>query len=151
MSKLAPKPLNLEASPIWKEADRIAEFMFTLSDTVSDDERWLSYHKMRQASSDLIFYVSMALGNGSPGGQEYEWGLARKSVAGLKTMYRFAARRGVFAIDPKMMVSLDKLIKVIDKELKQAYDRADAVDERSLKPWLKKYKMWQEMSKEPKI
>lgn len=149
--KLMPKLAKLEASPIWKEANRIAERIYKITADYPDEEKWQSRHKLRQSASDLIFYVALGLGNGAPGGQEFDWGYARKSITALKTIYRFAGRQGFLEIDPAIMVDLDRLVEAVDTELAEAYERVDQLEQNTLKPWLKKYRIWQEISKEPKL
>lgn len=150
-SKLMPELVKLESSPVWKEANRIAEYMYKITANIPEEDRWQSPHKMRLAANDMIFNVALGLGNGAPSGQEFDWGYARKYVAGLKTMYRFWCRQGSVAIDPEIMVALDRLTDMIDAELKTAYERAEKLEQENLKPWLKKYKMWQEMAEGPKL
>ncbi|HSX36018.1 MAG TPA: hypothetical protein VLH84_03745 [Patescibacteria group bacterium] len=149
MSSLkTPEPLKLENSALWKEVNSLVEHLYGRLSALPEDEKWNSVYKIRTASTDLVFYVGMALGNGAPMGGEYEWGNARKHAAALKTIYRHVGRLKLMELDPDVMVRLDKIIKQIDEELAVAYKRIDAVNDAELKPWLEKYRIWQEMNKE---
>ncbi len=146
-----PKPLKLEQTHVWKEANAIAEHVYSKLEDLPEEEKWSFAQKLRMCASDLMFHIALALGNGSPTGMEYEWGQSRKYAAGMLTMYRFAGRQHFFELDPQIMVRLSALIVEIDTSLASAYQQAEAYQEKDMQPWLEKYKIWQQISKEPKI
>jgi site-specific recombinase XerD len=139
---------KLEDNSIWKEANAIAEFMYDAMEELPRTEEWRTKSKIHMASNDLIFYVAQAIGNGSPGATEYDWGASRKHLFALKTMYRFACRQKYIDLDPEMMARIDKLLQQVSEEADKAYEKTRLQYKDELKPWLEKYKLWKEMQNE---
>ncbi len=140
-----PMTRSLENEPAWKEANSIATHMYGKLRELPPEEEWDTKRKLQSSAVDLIFYVSQALGNGAAA-NEYEWGLARKAAAGLKTVYRFAGRQKFIRLDPDVMLQLGGMTKMIDGELAKAHERLEAADEAELDLWREKYKLWRKTS-----
>lgn len=144
MSKLLFK--NLEEEPLWKESCDIAEVVYGLLGEIPDEEKYNTTSKLRSSANDLIYYVSMAVGNTSQLNREYDWSNARRFASALKTMYRFSGRQGFFEIDPEFMVKIDAIIDQVDVQLDEALKDTKAAGKADIKPYLEKYQMWKEMN-----
>jgi len=150
-STKSSKPQKIEDSSIWKEANALAEFVYTKLPEFPDEERWDSQRKLRTAANELIFNIAKAVTNTIPMGAKYDWSYARKELAALKTMYRFAGRQKFIELDPEIMVRLDHLGTAIDAELASAREaevkETKRMQTEDLKPWQEKYRLWKEMEK----
>jgi hypothetical protein len=142
MSKqMPPKPLKLETEPLWKEACSLAEYMYGKLAEFPEEEKWQSENKLRTEANNLLYFISQGLGNASPSNREYEWGLARRSISALKTIYRFATRQKFIELEPEIMVRLDGLLKLIDVEVAKAYADTEAYNKQDMADWRKKYEL----------
>ncbi len=139
---------KLEDNSLWKETGEIVEYMYAKLHELPAEEKWDTESKLRTSANNLLFTVSQAIGDASPGGSEYEWGSARKYASGLKAMYRFAYRQNFIELEPSMMVRLNKLIEAIDDEVAQAYKQTEAHNKKEIELWHKKYRLWKETNKD---
>ena len=129
-------------------ATEIAENMYDIASDFPPDEDWRTAGKLRNAASDLLFYVAQGVGDIDSSTSQHEWRFAHKQVSALKITYKFSAKQGFTEINPDIMVKLDDLSENIQKEFKRSEKQKDAEAEKDLKPWLKKYELWKEMQNE---
>lgn len=148
---MKPKSLYLRNDPLWKEVYALADYMYKKHEELIDnfpDEKWATGGKLHDSANDSMFYVSQAIGVSVPGASEYEWSHARKSLFALQSMYIFACKQKFLELEPSTVVRIDKLIQEIDERIvitkKEIKERSDA----DLEPWLEKYRLWKEISKE---
>lgn len=142
-----PKLEKLENEPLWVETCAIVEYIYSLLHELPEEEQWTTTQKLRAGSNDLLYYLSQAISNSSPGALEYEWSNVRKQASGLKAMYRFAGKQKFIDLDPEIMVRLDKLLTEIDKKVVAGYKQTQATYESEITQWRKKYEIWKEMQK----
>jgi hypothetical protein len=133
--KASNKQFRLEENELWREACDLAEYMYGKLHELPEEEKWDTEVKLRHAANDLMFYVSQAVGNASPSGNEYDWSLTRKCAFGLKTIYRFAGRQKFIELEPKIMVRTDKLIREIDAKIAEAYKQTEAKNRTDFERW----------------
>jgi hypothetical protein len=155
MSK-SVKPVKLEDVPLWREADALAEHMYSLLPQFPPEEEWNSKVKLRNAACDLMFWSSMALApvssvaDASPTSREADWAWFGKYANTLKAVYRFAGRQKFIKLDPDIMVRLDKLCEAAAAGFEQARKRAEEYQKKEtakeLKPWLEKYEIWKKLN-----
>src|SRR5665213_2647543 len=103
------------------EASVIAESMYAVADAIeadSDDEKYRTISKLKNAANDAYFYVAQASGAGKNQALEFDCIFARKNLNTLKSMYVFASKLGMVELDPDEVVRIDKLIDTIDAEQK---------------------------------
>lgn len=148
----AKKPHKLEDDPLWREANELAEYFYGKLAEFPEEEKWHTASKLHNAAADFVFWMGLSLSNVSATGQEHDWAHARKYTGALKTMYRFAGRQHFIDLDPQIMVRLNKLLEQIDDRIEQGKAKSEAFQatesEKDLRPWLKKYQIWKEMSNE---
>ena len=145
---LKPELRTLEKEPIWKEANALAEYMYSKLGDFPTEEKWTTGAKVRSTANDLMYYAALALGNASYGSSEYEWASLRKHALALKTLYRFASRQDFIELDPEIMVRFDSFVRQVDRELVKAYKKTALAGDKEMEPWLKKYALWKEMQNE---
>jgi hypothetical protein len=63
-------------------------------------------------------------------------------------MYIFAAKQNMTELDPELIVKIDKLVSQIDAEQDSSQNEIKRKTEEELKPWLEKYRIWREISKD---
>ncbi|MDB5164709.1 MAG: hypothetical protein JWL89_335 [Candidatus Saccharibacteria bacterium] len=143
-----PKLEPMEKSELWQEACSLAEYMYGLLTDFPPEESYNVAGKLRMAAIDLMYAVSQGLGNSNPSGREYDWGYARKSINGLKTIYRFAGKQKFIALDPDIMVRFDKLLKQIDTEVAKGYKESAAYYDKEMQTWRLKYEIWKKDNNE---
>lgn len=144
MSRPARPRVKLEEEPLWKLANEVAEEVYKVLPEIPEEEKWDTAVKLRTAANNMLFSVGEAVGNGGPATMEYEWGDARKYMAALKTMYRFAGRQHFIEIDPELMVKLDKGMQIIDDELRKSYELTEKANQDELEMWRDRYRLWKE-------
>lgn len=141
---------KLESNKIWKDANAIAEYMYSILGDFPIDETWVSGRKIRSASNDLIFYVAQGIAYTVNPGDEYDWANAKKQLFSLKTIYEFSIKQGFVAQDPSIVVKIDRLFDAIDKELEKAKVQTEDFKNDDIKHWQKKYKIWKSMNEAKK-
>lgn len=114
----------------------------------SDEEKWRTVSKLKNAANDAYFYVAQVSGAGKKQAVEFDCVYARKNLNTLKSMYIFASKTGMSKLDPEQVVRIDKLIAKIDAENKASQKEIKFKTEEELKPWLEKYRIWQQISKD---
>jgi hypothetical protein len=144
MTKPEPELTKLEDSKIWLETEAIVDYMYGLLGDFTEDEKYASESKLRNASNDLLFSVAEAIGDSSPAATEYVWSYVRKHAMGLKAIYRFCARQKMIEIEPSIMVRLDKLLKMVDQEVKKAYERTKQTHKAEVEHWKQTYRLQKE-------
>jgi hypothetical protein len=110
----------LRDNPIWKETYAIVEDIYSRIDKLIEehpDEKWATASKLRNAASDSLYYVSQSVGNAVLETSGYDWNNARKHLFSLQTMYIFAAKQQLLAMDPELIVKIDNLFKQIDANI----------------------------------
>src|SRR5581483_6522835 len=112
--KLQLRKITDEA--LWKEANAIAEYMFSVVRDFPESETYYSASKLRGAALNMLTYVAEALAGTVPSTTETDWSWARKAVAALRTLYPFSAKQNFIQLEPAMVVRLDKMMAMIDKE-----------------------------------
>ncbi len=133
------------------EASVIAQSMYEAADAVeesSDEEKWRTVSKLKNAANDAYFYVAQVSGAGKNKAIEFDCIYARKNLNALKSMYLFASKTGLIKLDPNEVIRIDKLIIRIDTELESSQNETKLKTEEDLKPWLEKYQIWKKISKD---
>ena len=143
-----PKLIPIEKDTLWKEACDLTDYMYDLLSQFPEEEKWESERKLRTEANEMMLAVSIACGNSSPSGVEYDWSQARKHVAGLKTIYRFSARQKFIDLDPSIMVRLSELMERIDERVKQSYEVTHARIKSEWHEYEEKYRLWSKMNHE---
>lgn len=145
--KKSPQPIfnKVEESPLWKQANDLAETMYVATGQLPEDEKWTHGYKFKNAATDLIFYTTQALANTARAGSEHDWNQARKAAYAMRTEYRFAGRQKWFELDPEVMVRIDSFIKQVDKEIIKSAKMADDANQYDLDLWREKYKLWSKL------
>lgn len=138
--------VKLEDNRLWREANELAEFMYSKLVLLPADEKYETIRKLRSSSNDLIFYIGQAASNKIPVGAEFEWGHASRSLGALKTMYRFACRQGFLELDPQIMVRIDKLVENVQLEVSKSAEMAKQNEEHQLDVWREQYRLWRAMN-----
>ena len=133
------------------EVSFIAESMYAVADAIetdSDDEKYRTISKLKNAANDAYFYVAQVSGAGKNQALEFDCIFARKNLNTLKSMYVFASKLVIVELDPEEVVRIDKLIAMIDAEQKASQKETKLKTEEELKLWLEKYRIWQKISKD---
>ena len=138
---------KLTKNSLWKEANAIAEHMYSKLDELAHtpDEEWNSERKIRNAANDVIFFVAQAVGNFLPDAAEYDWNSARKNLFALRTIYTFAHKQKFISLEPEIVVKIDGLLAMIDKEIIAARQEIEMKSKKDMEPWLEKYRLWKDM------
>ena len=123
---------QVEDSVMWKETNYVVAQIYDILSDLPDDEKWQTTFRLRSAANELLFVVTQALANSAPTRTEYEWSSARRAVHALKTMYRFAGRQKFIKVDPDIMLALDRIVKGVDKEVLNAYQRTKDFNKQEL-------------------
>jgi len=142
----------MKENSIINEASVIAESMYEVARTIeanySFDEKYRTASKLKNAANDSYFYVAQVTGAGKNQALEFDCISARKYLNTLKSMYIFASKQGMADLEPEQIVRIDKLVAKIDAEQKASQKEIKRRTEEELKPWLKKYRIWQKISKD---
>lgn len=139
--------IKLEDDPIWKEACDIAEYIYSVIDDLPDEEKYTTKFKLRSAANDLIFFAAQACSGAMPSVKQNDWGYVRRTLGGLKTMYRFASVRQKFInLEPEIMIRITKLSKEVDKRLEEAHRETKEYEEKETGQWRERYQLWKEAS-----
>jgi four helix bundle protein len=116
------KELNkLETSKMWREAQRVAVYMYELIDELQEEERISLGYRLRSSAFDITSDISEAEGAIDQKSMEYALGMARKSLFGLKNAYLFLGALKELKIDPDIMVSMDKIESEINLRVKRIW------------------------------
>lgn len=141
---------ELRFNPMWKETYEIVEYIYgKIVDLISNfpDEQWNTASKLRNAASDSLFYVSLAVGNISEMSGEYDWNYARKYLFLLQSMYIFATKQKFLELEPEIIVKIDKLLREIEVQIKQSKRKEEERNKKELERWLEKYRLWLKIQK----
>lgn len=147
---MADVPAKLRDNQLWKEVYSLAGLIYAkLDDLVANfpDEKWNSASRLRNAANDSLFYVSLAVGSATPETSLHDWNSARRNLFALQSVYTFAAKQKFFELEPEVIVTIDRLLKVVDKEMDASRLAAERREQKELEPWLEKYRLWQTIQK----
>lgn len=142
---MQPVLTKVEDSPLWKEANALAELIYGITGQLPEEEKWTIGYKFKNAATDLIFYTTQALASTSRGGAEQDWSQARKAAYAMRTEYRFSGRQKWTELDPEVMVRIDTFIKQVDHEITKNAKMADDANQYDLDLWREKYKIWSKL------
>lgn len=141
----------MKKSPLLDDVNSIAEAMYKIANAIETDvldERWRTASKLKNAANDAYFYVAQVTGAGESQALEFDCINARKYLNTLKAMYIFAAKQNMTELEPELVIKIDRLVAKIDIEQASSQKEIKRKIEEELKPWLEKYRIWQQMSKD---
>jgi len=141
----------MKESPLLEQIAAIAKSMYGIADAIelnAIDEKWRTANKIKNAANDSYFYVAQVVGAGKNNALEFDCITARKHLNTLKSMYIFATKQDLTELDPELVVNIQNLVKEIDSAKEAAKTEMQRKTEEELKPWLEKYQIWQEISKD---
>jgi site-specific recombinase XerD len=133
-----------------KEASALAHSMYEVANAIETellDEKWRTASKLKNAANDSYFYMAQVFGAGKAQALEFDCISARKNLNTLKAMYVFAAKQNMTELDPALVVKIEKMISEIDAAQESSQTEVKRKAEEELKPWLEKYRIWQQISK----
>lgn len=136
---------KVEESPLWKEANELAELIYAATTQLPEEEKWMHGYKFKNVATDLIFNTTQALASTSRAGAEHDWNQVRKAAYTMRTEYRFSGRQKWTELDPEVMVRIDSFIKQVDKEIIKSAKMADDANQYDLDLWREKYKLWSKL------
>ena len=140
---------SLRTDPMWKELFSLAKYVYDELEKEPNDfpegEEWNTKSKLRNAVNDSVYSVAKALGNWSKGGAEYEWNGARKSLAGLLSMYVLAGKRHFLNLDPEIVVRIETLISQCGQQVVAEREAAKLREQEELEPWMEKYRIYEKL------
>lgn len=114
------KVTKLEDSKLWQLASQIAEQCYGLLDDFPEEEKWGMQNKVRTRAFDLSSDIAEAIGSIDPRDIKWQLGLARRDLFGLKNALRLANKSGYTEVPPELMIQIDKISELIDKEIDDA-------------------------------
>lgn len=117
MSDILKPEEKLEQNELWKLAVELAESFYALLAELPEEEKWGMQSKLRQRSFELTSDIAEAVGSIDPREKVYGYGLARRSLFGLKNVYSLASKAGFVSVDPDVMVKIDKITTLLDQEI----------------------------------
>lgn len=141
----------MKENSLVNEVSAIAAAIYEVADSIEAnevDEKWRTVSKLKNAANDAYFYVSQVVGAGKGQSAEFDCISARKNLNTIKSMYVFASRQRMTELDPELVVSIDKAITAIDAEQVAGQKEVKRRTEEEMKPWLEKYRIWKEISKD---
>jgi hypothetical protein len=140
----------MKDNPLLKEVATIADSMYAVANKIEADdldEKWRTASKIKNAANDSYFYVAQVIGAGKKNALEFDCINAHKHLNTLKSMYVFADQQDMVGIDPELIVKIERLVTEIDSAKEEGNAEIKRKTEEELKPWLEKYRIWQEISK----
>jgi len=142
----------MKENVLLKGISAIASFMYDVADEIeadySLDEKWRTASKIKDAANNSYFYTAQVVGAGEGKALKHECIYARKDLKALKAMYIFAAKQGMTKLDPEMILKIDSLVVGLDKAYDTSEEELVRREKEELKPWLEKYRIWQEITKQ---
>lgn len=133
---------------LWQSIYAIVQNIYSTIDSLIENfpnEEWATASKLRLSANDSLFYVSIAVGNVASEANKYDLNNARKHLFALQAMYLFAAKQKFITPDPSVVVAIDEAVNAIDKRIEKSIEENKKRNDEELKPWLEKYKLWQQM------
>lgn len=127
-----------------EQSFEIANYIYSILPDFPAEEIWNTVSKLRTSANDLVFYCAEAESDPDTGAAHYEWSRARKSASGLSILCRLSIKQGLFNIDPKIIVTLDKLSDSFSKKYALSKLKDDEREQKTMDNWLKRYKIWKE-------
>jgi site-specific recombinase XerD len=127
---------------LWREANAIAEHMYDKISAFPEEEKWYSAVRIKTATLDMLFHTSAALGGSSSSTTGTDWSYARKGLSALRTLYPFVAKQGFLELEPEIVVRLDKMMDLVDKEVHKNYEAVEEFNEADLDHWRERYELW---------
>lgn len=114
------QPKKIEEIPLWQTVSKIANYADSLITELPEEEKWGIINKLRTRALDVTSDVAEAYGSIDPRDMKWSLGMARRDLFGLKNSLRISHERDYVKVDPIMMLTIDKAVNEIDREIKQA-------------------------------
>jgi four helix bundle protein len=126
MNKIAISAKKLEDDKLWQLASELAEFFYGQLTELPEEEKWGMESKLRQRSFQLTSDIAEGIGSIDPREKMYSYGLARRSLFGIKNVYSLANKTDDLKMDPEVMVKIEETTKLLDQEIMDASANIDA-------------------------
>ena len=117
MSDVLKPGEKLEQNELWKLATELAEFFYGEISQLPEEEKWGIQSKLRQRSFECTSDIAEAVGSIDPRDKTHSYGLARRSLFGVRNAYSLACKAGFLSIDPDIMVKIDKVTMLLDQQI----------------------------------
>jgi len=125
---------KIRDDPRWKQGYELAQHMYDLLEELVQshpEERWVTHNKIRVATSDMLFCLSLAISNDNPENAIYDWMNARKCLFALQAMYMFACKQRFLDVEPDIVLQIDTMLKAYETKiavLRQESARHEEID-----------------------
>lgn len=144
--KSVPKKIRDDA--LWQEVYSLVNDIYVKVDDIVANfpaEEWGIASKLRLSANDSLFYVAQCIGSSAPEISRYDLNNARKNLFTLQSMYTFAAKQKLLALEPELVVNIDSILAAIDKRILNSELEAKKKNKEELEPWLEKYRLWKKI------
>ena len=141
----------MKEHPLIIEAGNIAHKMYEIAEAIEaalPDEKWRTVNKLKQTANDAYFFVAQVVADGKGSSQEFECINARKSLKTLKSLYVFASKEHMTELDPSLIVHIEQLATEMNSWQKSSQQETVHKNAADLEPWLEKYRIWKQISKD---
>jgi four helix bundle protein len=111
---------KLEDYALWKLVSHIAEQCYGILENFPEDERYGMQSKLRKRAFDVTSDVAEAIGSIDPRDTVWYFGMARRSIFGIKNTLSMAAKAGYISAMPELMVDIQTATTNIDIEIEKS-------------------------------
>lgn len=123
--------MKLEDDAYWRDASKIADYIYGILDDMPEDDKWTIVAKLRNAIFDLTSSVAEAAGAPDPRDKTHSYGGARRAIFSIKNALIMADKSGSLELNSSIVVKLDDLADRAEKQI--------AANDNAIVEFLKKY------------
>lgn len=119
MTDNIPKPSQkLEEYELWRLVSHIAEECYARLQDFPDDD-YAMKSKLQDRAFDVTSDVAEGFGSIDPRDASWYFGMARRSIFGIKNVLSLASKAGYIEVNPELMVEIERATTAIDAEIRK--------------------------------
>lgn len=111
---------KLEDSELWQLATKITEEAYELLQEFPEEEKWGMQSKLRQRSFELAGEIAEGVGSIDPRDAKWHFGLARRSLFGVKNILMLAAKVGYIDTQVRTLDWINKAEHGLNNDIESA-------------------------------
>ncbi|HET7060168.1 MAG TPA: four helix bundle protein [Candidatus Saccharimonadales bacterium] len=111
---------KIETIPLYKMVIQVVDYADRVTADLPEEEKWGIGSKLRSRAFDATSDIAEAYGSIDPRDVKWSFGMSRRDLFSLKNSLKIAHQRDYVKVDPSVMVTIDKIIEEIDKEVELA-------------------------------
>jgi hypothetical protein len=139
---------NFEEDLVYKATISVTNYVYSILDQLPEDEKFGIIYRLRTQANTVLGDASLAVGNLTHLGNEYEWSTLHKNSIALKALHDLAVGQEYISNNPEFNINISLIITEAKKNFESSKKKAEKFNKKDQDSWSKRYAEWTKMREE---